>query len=147
MVYHWKPCSHIRADATTAGIVMEELAKCGRLTAKNLLDESRPEGAPLHNEFEWDDATAAEEYRTSQARHIISCITVTNEESGVETRAFFNVSLCEPTYHPIETLLQSADGKDALFKTALKELAAFQRKYASLTQLETIFEEIGRLSA
>lgn len=146
MVYQWKPCSHIRADANTAGIVMEELAKCGRLTAKNLLDESRPEGAPLHNEFEWDDATAAEEYRTSQARHIISCITVTNEESGVETRAFFNVSLCEPTYHPIETLLQSADGKDALFKTALKELAAFQRKYASLSQLETIFEEIGRLS-
>ena len=74
MTYKWKPSSRIGINAETAGAVMDSLEQRGALTAKNLLDESRPAEAPLHNEFEWDDIKAAEEYRLQQARHIINCL-------------------------------------------------------------------------
>jgi hypothetical protein len=63
MVYKWKDAARLKTDAQTAGEICEKLEKNGGLTAKRLADESRPEDAPLHKEFEWNDATAAEAYR------------------------------------------------------------------------------------
>ena len=55
MVYKWKDAARIKSDAQTAGEICEKLEKNGGLTAKRLVDESRPEDAPLHKEFEWND--------------------------------------------------------------------------------------------
>ena len=52
MTYKWKPNSRIGINAETAGAVMDGLEQRGALTAKNLVDESRPAEAPLHDEFE-----------------------------------------------------------------------------------------------
>ena len=43
-------------DANEAGKVMEGLEKTVGLTKKSLVDASRPEDAPLHKAFEWDDS-------------------------------------------------------------------------------------------
>ena len=143
--YKWKTGSHITVSADKAGEMCEKLAAEGRLTADALLDANRPEDAPLHKAFEWDDKTAAEEYRRGQARHIISCLCIVTENKKEEIRAFYNLERKEPQYTPLNVILESPDEMDRLFKTALSELSAFQRKYASIKRLTPVFDAIDQL--
>lgn len=144
MVYQWKSGSQHKADANVAGAMCQRMADAGRLTAKNLVDENRPADAPLHDEFEWNDAIAAEAYREDQARNIIrSIVFVTEEQEPV--RAFFNLVKAEPEYKTVETILKSANDTDALLQTALKELLAFQKKYRILSQLSGVFRAVDQL--
>ena len=64
-----------------AAVVGEELEKIrqnsgGKLLPEVVVDEARSEESPLHPAFEWDDTTAAEEYRIGQARQIIRAVHV-----------------------------------------------------------------------
>ena len=89
MIYQWKSASRIKTNAQTAGEICENLERTVGLTAKNLLEVSRPEDAPLHNEFEWNDSVAAEKYRENQARYIIRMLCVAPEkEDKPPVRAF-----------------------------------------------------------
>ena len=145
MVYQWKKASYIKADANIAGQMCEQLERTVGLTAKNLLNANRPESAPLHNEFEWDDSKAAEQYREQQARHIINCLCVQPEEVDQEpVRAFFAIS--KPSYESISVILQSTEKHTSLLDLALRELKAFQAKYSTLSQLEPVFEAIKTVS-
>lgn len=141
MVYAFKTGSFIKADAQAAGEMCEKLAADGRLTAKNLVDENRPEEAPLHNEFEWDNDLAADKWRDQQARHIIGSLIVKAEQRE-PVRAFFNITRNEPNYNHIETILESTDNTEKLLKTALNELIAFKKKYEMLEQLSKVFDAI-----
>ena len=110
-----------------------------------MLDANRPKDAPLHNEFEWDDSIAAEQFRESQARHIINCLCVVPTEADQEpVRAFFTIS--RPVYESLNVILSSAEKHDDLFRLALKELNAFRVKYKNQKQLESVFEAIEKVS-
>ena len=74
--YTWCDGSHHKVDPNVAAQVATELEEAGMLTAKNLVDVSRPEDAPLHDEFEWDDSVAAEKYREGQARNVIHSLRI-----------------------------------------------------------------------
>ena len=63
MVYKKKDGARLKTDAQTVGDILEKLEKNGGLTAKRLVDESRPEDAPLNKKKKWGDAKAAEAYR------------------------------------------------------------------------------------
>lgn len=52
MVYEWKITGICKVDANIAGAVCEELKNTVGLTRENLVNASRPEDAPLHDEFE-----------------------------------------------------------------------------------------------
>lgn len=144
MVYEWKKASYIKADANLAGQMCEHLERTVGLTAKTLLDANRPEDAPLHSEFEWDDSKAAEQYRESQARHIIHCLCIKRtEETSEPVRAFFAVS--QPSYESLSVILQSKEKHESLLEMALKELKSFQAKYHALKQLEPVFEAIEKV--
>ena len=147
MTYKWKPNSRIKTDSETAGAVMDGLEQQGRLTAKNLLDESRPAEAPLHDEFEWDDIKAAEEYRLQQARHIINCLLIEDDSQQETVRAFFNLADTAPEYRSIRTIMADETQSEALLQAAMQELQAFERKYAQISKFKALFAEINRLSA
>lgn len=140
--YQWKRGAYITASAEKAGEMCEKLASEGRLTAENLLDENRPVNAPLHGAFEWNDTIAAEEYRKDQARHIISCLCIVTERKDEQIRAFYNLERSEPVYKHISVILQSPDDTEALFRMALGELAAFQKKYAAVKKLAPVMQAI-----
>ena len=144
MVYKFKTGARIKADAQIAGAELERLEADGNLTAKALVDASRPADAPLHKEFEWDDSIAAEAFREQQARHIINSIEIVREERE-PVRAFFTIERTDPQYHHVETIMRQADSRQALLMTALAELKAFERKYAQLTELAAVFEAIDDL--
>lgn len=155
MIYKWRNGAHIKADAQVAGTVCSKLEKEGRLTPKNLLNESRPVDAPLHNVFEWDDGIAAEKYRTEQAAHIIRCVITIpdkkNDEVPQPKPAFVLVSSHasddpkKATYRDVKAALNDPVDKQTVLKNALRELDAFQRKYSMLSELASVFNEIKQL--
>lgn len=148
MVYQYKIAGLFPVDAQTAG---EELHRIyedkGQLDPADIVDESRPETAPLHTCFEWNDEVAAEKYRRVQAGKLVRSITViheTPEYEHTEVRAFVKPM---ETYTPIEVVVNSKEQMAALLESALAELKAFERKYATLSELSPIFEEIKKLTA
>ena len=144
--YKWKNGSYIRASAQDAGEMCEKLAAEGRLTAKALLDANRPKEAPLHKAFEWNDRKAAEQYRLHQARHIISCIVRVDEETGKpeQVRAYFTLERKDPQYYPTSMILEDEDKSSLLLKSALGELAAFQKKYQAIkSKLAPVYDAIN----
>ena len=145
LVYKWKPGSQHKVSAQTAGEVCKALEEKGELTAKNLLDVSRPSEAPLHNEFEWDNETAAELYRTAQAGSIIRHLVIAPEKAE-PVRAFFTLNVKTAQYESLQTIITQKEKYDLLLNQAKSELFAFQRKYQTLAELQNVFEAINELN-
>lgn len=147
MVYQWKTGARYKASAETAAEVMNGLAAQNNLSAKALVDVSRPVDAPLHNEFEWDDNVAAEKWREQQGRVMIAMISVIVDDAVQQepVRAYVHIEEQQPNYEPITLIVKSEDKAEKLFRQALKELASFRDKYNSLKQFKKLFEDIDEL--
>jgi hypothetical protein len=144
MTYKWKDGSRIKADPQKAIAQMQALEQAGNLSAKGLLDANRPEDAPLHNEFEWNDGVAAEKYREQQARHIINSIVMVQEDAQ-PVRNFFKVSDGNSNYTSLSVIMERQDTREALLRQARRELAAFEMKYKVLEELAGVFNEIHKV--
>jgi len=147
MIYQWKFKDLYPVNAQTAGEELDRIyQKHGALTTAEIVNESREETAPLHPCFEWNDAVAAEKYRETQAAEIVRAIVAVAEKDNqpLNIRAFVHV---QQSYHPITTVIYKKDAVAELLSSALKELQAFQQKYATLSALEPVFAEIEKLTA
>ena len=151
--YKWKSASRIKADAQKAGELMEQLSETeDGLTAHTLLEASKPEDAILHNEYEWDDAKAATEWRLHTSRNIINSIMVVavlkeegkDEPTEVNVRGFL-IADEESKYEQLEVIVNDVDKRAAMLETALRELEAFRRKYKTLSELQPVFTAIDTL--
>lgn len=144
--YKWKTGSQIKTNANIAGAVCEELEQTVGLTAQTLLDASRPDDAPLHGEFEWDDEKAAEAYRRTQARYIIRSLCVDAEVEGrIEpVRAYFMVT--ESRYENVSVVISEQKKRTAVLDMAMRELKAFERKYKQLVELQPIMDAIKQVT-
>jgi hypothetical protein len=59
----------------------------GGLRPSEVVAAAKPKSSPLHNEFEWNDTKAGEEYRLYQARHLIRvCVITAKAEDGTIVR-------------------------------------------------------------
>ena len=147
MVYQFKLPNLYPVSAQTAGEELHRIyADKGQLKPADVVDESRPTSAPLHPCFEWDDEVAAEKYREVQAGNLIRSITVVHETPAhepIEVRAFVKPM---DTYTPIEVIVNSKEQMAALLESALAELKAFEKKYATLSKLAPILDEIKKLT-
>lgn len=149
MTYQWK--SGIELYPVTAqktGETLESIyKKHGELEPETVVEESRPESAPLHPVFEWDDQKAAEKYRVHQAGGLIRAVAVVeqpkNGKPAVEVRAFVYV---QHTYTPMHVVKSSVELQEEMLQTALKELNAFRRKYETLKELSPVMDAIAQLS-
>lgn len=146
MVYKWKTYSY-KTDANIVGKVCEDLNNTVGLTPQNLVDASRAEDAPLHKEFEWDDAVAAEGFRKQQAALMISNLAVVIEQKKEEpVRAFFSLGggfrKGGEKFEGIIEILKNDEKRETLLEKARNELKAFRHKYSLLQELETIFSAI-----
>lgn len=148
MVYEWKPGAHQSGPAQLAGEVCAQLEAEGRLNAAELVDASRPEDAPLHGSFEWDDAVAGEKWRNHQARNIINAIVIRNNEQSEATpvRAFFNLTTEGSSYTSVHAIVRQPDRYRQLLDDAREELRYFRRKYSSLAELQTVFACIDAIT-
>lgn len=147
MGYKWKTIN-LKTDANVAGKVCEELRNTIGLTKENLVEVSRPKNAPLHNEFEWNDSKAAEEWRKEQAGYIIRHLTIETETmTATPVRAFFQVEGgCSRAYEHINAIMVDESKKNRLLDIAIRELESFKAKYNMLKELEKVFEAIDQVT-
>jgi len=132
--------------AVSAENVVQELNRIaekngGILDPQEVVNESRPEDAPLHSLFEWDDAIAAEQYRVVQARFIIRNITV-EEDDEPTVRQFVHV---DGGYVATRKALDDVDMAEALLKQAKADMNAFIAKYRALKSLHGLISNMENI--
>lgn len=152
MIYQWRPEARVKIDAQAAGEELERIRVCGngRLVAAQVVDASRPDDAPLHDHFEWDDQQAAEQFRIDQARYLIRSITVSVEtpEQVSQVRAFVSVIRDEDrSYTSIAHALSDEDLRTQVLQKAWAELEAWRKRYAELIELADMFSAIDQARA
>ena len=151
--YSYRKGFNFKVPAQVVGETLEELAQNGDLTSARFLEVSRPEDAPTHNLFEWNDSVAAERYRLQQATVAINSVEVqiVNEATATVTpqAAFVNVvrkATAQPgSFAPIEIALSDENMRSTLLLNALNELKSFRRKYNQLSELSDVFLEIKKV--
>lgn len=139
----WADGSRHKVDAEKAYQVTSDLEERGELTAQNLVDVSRPADAILHDEFEWDDDVAANQYRLTQARSIIRHIQIVRTETGEEEKVFVNVRVERPEYTTIRKALMIPDERELLLRAAKRDMEAFRAKYEKLIELDAVMNAIS----
>lgn len=123
---------------------IKESSPNGGVQAKDLVDHSRDKNAPLHNQFEWDDVKAGEEWRIQQARVMMSQFTIENNpnvravshviyelETGDKDRAYF-------TY---ETIQSRPELKQAFLKQFKKHVEGLKVRYADALKAYAIIND------
>jgi hypothetical protein len=104
-------------DAQTAGSELDRIRqRDGTIIPAVVVDEARPEEAPLHPAFEWRDSVAAENYRQHQASTLIKVVRVvpaTPQEPRVASVRPVNqeaASVVAERYDPMAREVQEAVG-------------------------------------
>lgn len=146
--YEWKTKGLYKADADVVGKIFENLENTVGLTAENVVEVSRDESSPIHNEFEWDNDVAAEEWRKQQATNMIRNISVVLAEeidNDVKSvRAFYATELHQ--YENIQAIFNNDSKKEDLLQKAIRELQSFKKKYAFLSKLSVVFDAIDNVT-
>jgi len=144
-------------DAQAVGERIESLrAELGDgLTPLNVVDDARPESAPTHELFNWDDSDAAELFRQHQARHILKAIRIVitpidESQEPKDTRVVIsNVSAFKGgirAYYPTSVVVNDVDLRESALKDLRVFLLGFANKYQSLSDVsDPILERIFNL--
>lgn len=131
-------------DAQVIGQRIEELSHDRAITPDDLVQDAKIEGSPIHSYFEWNNESAAHQYRLVQARELIRSIVI--ETKGGETvRAFHNVYLEEfeeNKYVSLDKALESEPLWKQVVSIALREANAWKLKYQTYSELDPIVEAI-----
>ena len=147
MVFKWvlnvEKIKDITAEQAAQELIRIE-NKHGIIMPKLIVDESRSESAPLYKWFEWDDTKAAEQYRETQASHLIRSIIRTDiqQDECLLVRAFIHI---QDDYMSIENVLTVTEWRNEMLDNAKKELKAFTIKYQNLCELKNIITEIKNI--
>lgn len=165
--HHWKQGSRIKADPTQGYQVLRALyAQHGAIRPSDVVEAARSVDSVLHDEFEWDDATAAMTHRVDQARHLLrSAIVVYRRPDQSVTqpvRAFVKLvpSADDPAldevsddavqpyvYLPVRTVMDEPTLRDRQKRQAYRELVSWRQRYKDIADFAAVFEQIDRLAA
>lgn len=139
MQAEWKIKGLFNADAQR---VADEIGE-NSITPEQVLEKARNDkNSELHKCFEWNDGIAAEKYRLIQARKIIINLAYVPKEKTDEPVRCFQITREKSVYMPTKQFLVNNDEYQDLLKRAKVELESFKRRYATLSELETVFEAI-----
>ena len=146
-----------KGDAQFLGEQFESIAEREPLKPETVVERARPEMAPLHPYFEWDDETAAEQYRLVQARYYLRHIAVIREEDGEPIRAFhvvdvqraaFQSTMCgegetddlppDEEFKPLREIIAQPYLMRQVVDKALRELKGWQQRYAQYSELQGV---------
>jgi hypothetical protein len=159
--------------AQEVGEYLFDLQEKMDITPHNILDDARSESSKLHEFFEWNDGTAAEQWRLQQSRKIINHLEIVvvdaSTEEEVRTRAFHSIYVPkketkefemtagdngddndndEPirTYISTVTILKQPNYHEQAIENALRELRGWQRRFNVYSELQPVFRAIEELT-
>ena len=118
-------------------------------TPRQVLDLARNPKTELHKCFDWDDSSAAEKWRLRQARDVCQSFTVVIETEKGHEKSYRLVQHDreERVYRPVTFTMRNEDMYEQLLKQAKQELASFRSRYKSITELESVIDEIDAVLA
>lgn len=133
--------------------ILDELRKIakknrGLLRPVQVVEAARDEASPLHGQFTWDDAKAAEEYRLWQARELIATFWVVDSPSNERVRLLLSLASDRPEKHGYRfsaDVLANPEQRSEWLLMALSELQSWKKTYAALTELRPVFAAITRV--
>ena len=142
-IIKWSLKDIFRADAAKC---YEEICEIGEeVRPEQVLDKARDESSELHKCFDWDDSSAAEKYRLSQARSVINHLIVVTQETDepekepVQFRVMLkNEQTKDSGYKQTIVMVRDEDEYAKLLDQAYKELHSFKQKYQCLSELSEI---------
>jgi len=126
----------------------------GELTPALVVEAARPGDSPLHGQFEWDDAVAAELHRQEQARTMIRRVTIkvthSNEEvTDYKVRAWVSATRAElpdaqpGQYVPVDSI--DAAHRQMMLRRMTREIQGLKHRWAGFSefwaQLDAMAEE------
>jgi hypothetical protein len=152
--HSWRQGSQHKIDAAVAASEISRLAEANgnRVDASDVVEAASSPLSPLHPEFEWDDSEAAKQHRLAQARQMMSAIRVVFEtpKNGNMVTSFtvavqkLGSDHRKHDYTTMAYAISDADLRAEVLQTALRELAAFKRKYSELSELAQLIVVIDR---
>lgn len=153
-VYGWREGSRYSVDPQVAGEELNRIAReadseLPQLQPQIVVDESKPEEAPLHPVFEWDDELAANNYRVEQARNLVRAIRIVDETGKQENPPVWVAVTIPETqeraYVETTKAWSQKDMRTEVLADAVKQLRGLQSRYRHLSELSEVFEAIDRL--
>ena len=104
------------------------------LTASLVVDAARPEDAPLHPGFEWNDSIAAERHREHQARNLIRSVQIISSNNEPPEPVFVHVESLQ-SYHPAVVVVNDIDLFEEAWEQFMVRLKQSQHSLLQLVQL------------
>ena len=141
----WKLKGQYKADAEK---VYAEIKSLGdSFSPQSVVERAKDSSTELHKCFTWDDTKAAIKWRESEARTIMRSLVVKVEDTAGES---VNVRVINTTsrnneYKPTSLIVKNDTEYADLLARAKAELRAFKQKYATVRELQAIFDEIDLL--
>lgn len=148
--YQWKRGRSHPADAQIVGDAIDAIVETeGRCTPQHLVEKAKPKAHPLHNLFTWDNATAANQWRTYEARNIINSVVVMSSENvDNPPPAFISVGHVGATlefgegYRPFSIVMGHPQFQKEALTEAMGRLHAVRRRYESIAELSPVWDAI-----
>lgn len=157
MVYRYRAGYNFRgvkADVVGATVAAIMEANGGQLTPADVVEDARPEDAPLHPCFTWDDAEAAEKYREDEARRVIrSYVVVKTDAAGNEKEEIANVSVASPyddegpAYMPAMSAMEDPARRARIIAFARAQLDGWHARYGHIEELAEAAELVRQAKA
>jgi hypothetical protein len=143
----YKAIRGARFNDDAAEVIGRELEKFGdSCIAEMVIAEARKARSPLHRFFDWDDTSAAHQYRLDQARYYIRHVEVVliTPEGAKPTRGWHRVQLeiedsSSGAYVQSCRIRKDRELSNQVIASAMRELHGWQRRYADY---ESVFGEV-----
>jgi hypothetical protein len=162
MAFRPRPGFRFATSAANVGGRIEQLKEIngGEITPEAVVEDARPEGSPLHDEFGelWDDAVCGVRLRTQHAQTLIGSYLVVREEQDDGPREVLgNVRVVKETEMPggevgrqrvyvsPSVALADPNYREQVFHGADRYLAGAQERLRLLRDAEREIAEIERI--
>lgn len=115
------------------------------ITPGEVVKAASDPASPLHDRFEWNDSTAATRWRLAQAGALIRQlrVKVVNLKTEDEQTTRYAVSVRtgdgSVKYVTTESAMSNDELRAQMLSDARRDMLIFQRKYAVLTELSSVF--------
>ena len=116
MKYTFRKGLNFPVKPQIAGRELERIRKENdQLTAALVVMAAEPADAPLHDVFEWDDATAAARHRESVARNLIRSVAVVRQDDEREPMYVHvrHEKRADNSYEPVSLVVTKLDQLEA----------------------------------
>lgn len=122
----------------------------GQLRPRAVVDAARDPKNPLHDQFEWSDTKAAEQYRLWQARELISvCVEMIPNPEGeiITVRKFVSLKSDRRTdggYRLVTAITGDAELHQEMLEQFRVEARLFAERYRNLKEAIAVIQAIDK---